>query len=171
MSLFSFLSFYLFIVYTVFYLHVCLHARRGHYRWLWATMWLLGIELRTFGRAGNALNRWAISPAQFLVSFETRFLYVSLAHSVDQAGLQLRDLPASASPVLGLKVILFLWSPHVTLRQCQRVKKSKVNNSLPMKERQDANIKNDFSWLRALPALPKVLSSIPSNYIVAHNHL
>ena len=26
-------------------------------------------------------------------------------------------------------------------------------------------------WLRALPALPKVLSSIPSNYIVAHNHL
>jgi hypothetical protein len=26
-------------------------------------------------------------------------------------------------------------------------------------------------WLRALTALPKVLSSIPSNHIVAHNHL
>ncbi|CAO2611234.1 Microfibrillar-associated protein 1 [Lemmus lemmus] len=26
-------------------------------------------------------------------------------------------------------------------------------------------------WLRALPALPKVLSSIPGNYMVAHNHL
>jgi hypothetical protein len=24
-------------------------------------MWLLGIELRTFGRAVSALNRWAIS--------------------------------------------------------------------------------------------------------------
>jgi hypothetical protein len=26
-------------------------------------------------------------------------------------------------------------------------------------------------WLRALTALPEVLSSIPSNHIVAHNHL
>jgi hypothetical protein len=26
-------------------------------------------------------------------------------------------------------------------------------------------------WLRALIALPEVLSSIPSNHIVAHNHL
>jgi len=41
----------------------------SHYRWLWATMWLLGIELRSFGRAVSALNHWAISPAlqpQFL---------------------------------------------------------------------------------------------------------
>ena len=35
---------------------------RSHYRWLWATMWLLGIELRTFGRAVSVLNCWAISP-------------------------------------------------------------------------------------------------------------
>ena len=27
------------------------------YRWLRATMWLLGIELRTLGRAASALNR------------------------------------------------------------------------------------------------------------------
>jgi hypothetical protein len=26
-------------------------------------------------------------------------------------------------------------------------------------------------WLRALTALPEVLSSIPNNYMVAHNHL
>jgi hypothetical protein len=26
-------------------------------------------------------------------------------------------------------------------------------------------------WLRAPTALPKVLSSIPSNHMVAHNHL
>jgi hypothetical protein len=38
--------------------------RRGHQIPLqWATMWLLGIELRTSGRAAGALNHWAISPA------------------------------------------------------------------------------------------------------------
>jgi hypothetical protein len=26
-------------------------------------------------------------------------------------------------------------------------------------------------WLRALTALPEVLSSIPSNHMVAHNHV
>jgi hypothetical protein len=35
----------------------------SHSRCLWATMWLLGTELRTSGRAVRALNRWAISPA------------------------------------------------------------------------------------------------------------
>jgi hypothetical protein len=34
---------------------------RSHYRWLWATMWLLGNELRTSGRA---VIHWAISPAR-----------------------------------------------------------------------------------------------------------
>ena len=36
---------------------------KSHYRWLWATLWLLGIELRTFRRAASALNHWAISSA------------------------------------------------------------------------------------------------------------
>jgi len=40
---------------------------RSHYRWLWTTMWLLGFELRTSGRAVSALNRWAISPAHVLI--------------------------------------------------------------------------------------------------------
>jgi hypothetical protein len=45
---------------------------RSHYRCLWATMWLLGIELRTSGRAVNVLNCWAITPApifNFMLSF------------------------------------------------------------------------------------------------------
>ena len=29
---------------------------RSHYRWLCATMWLLGIELGTSGRVASALN-------------------------------------------------------------------------------------------------------------------
>jgi hypothetical protein len=37
---------------------------RPHYSWLWATKWLLGIELRSSGKAVDALNLWAISPAQ-----------------------------------------------------------------------------------------------------------
>ena len=40
----------LFIMYTVFCLHVSCRPEEGtrpHYRWLWATKWLLGIELRT----------------------------------------------------------------------------------------------------------------------------
>jgi hypothetical protein len=35
----------------------------SHYRCLCATMWLLGIELKTSGGAVSALNCWAISPA------------------------------------------------------------------------------------------------------------
>ena len=104
---------------------------RSHYRWLWAT--ILGIELRTSERAVSTLNRWAISPAPslFFVLFCFYFCFwfglvwfglvwfglvwffrdrVSLCspgcpgnHSVGQAGLKLRNPPASASQVLGLK--------------------------------------------------------------------
>jgi hypothetical protein len=35
----------------------------SYYRWLWAIMWLLGIEFRTFGRTASILNCWSISPA------------------------------------------------------------------------------------------------------------
>jgi hypothetical protein len=38
---------------------------RSHYRWLWATMWLVGFELRTSGKAVSAPNLWATSPALF----------------------------------------------------------------------------------------------------------
>jgi hypothetical protein len=36
---------------------------------LWATMWLLGFELRTSGRAVSILNHWAISPASVFFFF------------------------------------------------------------------------------------------------------
>jgi hypothetical protein len=76
---------------------------------------LLGIELRTSGRAVSAFNCRAISPAPAFPDFLLLFLgffvfcfFVSLfspgcpgTHSVDQAGLELRNLPASASQVLG----------------------------------------------------------------------
>ena len=69
----------------MFCLYVCLcdplmclvpvEAKRRHliswnwnYRQLWVTMWLLGIELRTSGRAVSALNCWAISLAPALIS-------------------------------------------------------------------------------------------------------
>jgi hypothetical protein len=48
-----------------------------HYRWLWATMWLLGFELRNFRRAVSALNRWAISPAQSCDSLNAIFVYLA----------------------------------------------------------------------------------------------
>jgi hypothetical protein len=35
---------------------------------LWATMWLLGFELMTSGRAVSALNQWAISLALIFIS-------------------------------------------------------------------------------------------------------
>ena len=36
----------------------------SHYRWLWVTMWLLAIELRTSGRTVSVPNCWAISSAR-----------------------------------------------------------------------------------------------------------
>ena len=36
-------------------------AIRSHCRWLWGTMWLLGIELKTSGKAVSAFNCWPIS--------------------------------------------------------------------------------------------------------------
>jgi hypothetical protein len=67
---------YLFIIfkYTVAVFR-CTEGIRSHHGWLWATMWLLGFELRTFRRAVVALNRWAISPA--LIYFLFLKLYSS----------------------------------------------------------------------------------------------
>jgi hypothetical protein len=44
---------------------------RSHYRWLGATLCLLGVELRTSGKAVSALNRQAISLAQRGYTFIT----------------------------------------------------------------------------------------------------
>ena len=67
------LSFFPKIYYLYIYTHmhtytvaVFRHTRWGHripLQMVWVTMWLLGVELRTSGRAVSALNHWAISPA------------------------------------------------------------------------------------------------------------
>jgi hypothetical protein len=74
------------------------------------------------------------------VCFETGFL------CVDQAGLELRNPPISASRVLGL-------------RACTTMPDLAVEMAGEMAQ-----------WVRALAALLKVLSSNPSNHMVAHNH-
>ena len=67
----DFFSFFKFLKIYLFNLCVWVHCHssdtpeggiRSHYRWLWVTMWLLGMELRTSGREDSARNRWAISP-------------------------------------------------------------------------------------------------------------
>jgi hypothetical protein len=72
----KFLKKYLRIYLCIYLFNVCeytvaifRHTRRGHpihYRWLWATMWLLRIELKTSRRTVSVLNHWAISPAPIL---------------------------------------------------------------------------------------------------------
>jgi hypothetical protein len=71
-TLFFFLIIIIIFFIYLFTLCVCVYFRclqtqeeviRPHDRWLWATMWLLGIELRTSVRAVIALNHWAIFPA------------------------------------------------------------------------------------------------------------
>ena len=63
---------------------------RSHYRWLWAIMWLLGIELRTSGRAVSALNLWAISPAPKDAFFKAGLLLSNLTG--ESTGERLGDL-------------------------------------------------------------------------------
>lgn len=56
---------YLFYVYecsTCMYFYITEEGTWSYYRW--ATMWVLGIELKTSRRATSALYPWAISPAQ-----------------------------------------------------------------------------------------------------------
>jgi hypothetical protein len=95
---------------------------RPHYRWLWATMWLLGIELRISGRAVSALNHGAISPS----------------------------LGASSN---ARNICMVPWSRELSMGWGAGAKYGMA------------------PWLRALTALPEVLSSIPSNHMVSHNHL
>lgn len=55
---------------------------RSH-RLLWATTWLLGIELRTSGRMVSALSCWAISPAPKAWFLRTAIMWVPwIAHGI-----------------------------------------------------------------------------------------
>ena len=74
--------YYVYIQYSQYSACMPEEGTRSHYRWLWATMWLLGIELRTFGRAGSALNHWAISPVPYHSTIQSA-LYVLLILTVN----------------------------------------------------------------------------------------
>jgi hypothetical protein len=52
-----------------------------HYKWLWAIVWLLGIELRTFGGTVSALNHWAISssPPKTIILLEYNLYNLQIA--------------------------------------------------------------------------------------------
>ena len=60
-------------------------GNKSHYRWLWATMWMLGIELRTLRRVGSSLNHWAISLAPQHPIFEAGSLTESGDYWFSQA--------------------------------------------------------------------------------------
>jgi hypothetical protein len=83
--------------------HTPEEGTRSCYRWLWATMWLLGIELRISGGAVSAIIIIII----IIMVFWDRVSLCSPGcpgtHFVDQAGLKFRNPSASASRVLGLK--------------------------------------------------------------------
>ena len=78
---FSFFWFFFFFFKRfIYFMHecsICMYTWRpvegisSQYRWLWATTWLPGIEFKTFGRTGGALNYWTISPA-FFCFFQNR---------------------------------------------------------------------------------------------------
>ncbi|KAM7333790.1 hypothetical protein ACRRTK_007110 [Alexandromys fortis] len=70
-------------------------------------MWLLGIELRTFGRAGNALNPSAISLAPEGYFEMTCFLLPSFLPLLSESQAE----PHLSSPPL-LLLTLHLWSRH-----------------------------------------------------------
>jgi hypothetical protein len=61
--------------------------------------------------------------------------------------------------------------PMETLTSLVTLKRSALKNiySLPLIFKK--YIFRPGEWLRALIALPEILSSIPSNHMVAHNHL
>jgi hypothetical protein len=65
----SFLFIYLFIYLLYGYecsscmsTYIPVESTRSHFRWLWATMWLLGIEVKTSGRVVSALKYWDTTP-------------------------------------------------------------------------------------------------------------
>jgi hypothetical protein len=60
----------------------------------------------------------------------------------------------------------------VSSRTARAIQRNPVLEKLKPKQNKKMMLAGEMAqWLRALPALPKVLSSNPSNHMVAHNHL
>jgi hypothetical protein len=114
---------------------------RSHYGWLWATMWLLGFEFRTFGRAVSALTHWVISPVPiftfsitslqfgFQTPFQSRWtrwsLIILACPSKNMNGAKLKEYVSYSfykSNVRRLRLvtalIFVLWAYSLHLKQC-----------------------------------------------------
>jgi hypothetical protein len=89
---------------------------RSHYRWLWATMWLLEIELKTSGRTLSAPNPWAISPAPICdIFFNYSFIYLlcvcpGVGHVCHSGYVKVRGQLPEIDPCF------LLWIPRTELR-------------------------------------------------------
>jgi hypothetical protein len=64
-----------------------------------------------------------------------------------------------------------IWSIHQDLVSKADKQNNNNKNYLLDMERHKLRAGEMAQWLRALTALAEVLSSIPSNHMVAHNHL
>jgi hypothetical protein len=134
-------------------------AFRSYYRWLWATMWLLGLELRISGRTVSAFNHWAISLALgiFLISDWCRKTQVLVGGSMlgsvvlgcirKQAEQVLRNKSVSSTPhVASASVPAFRTLPCLEFltsfnnEQCCR-SANRINSFLP-----NLLFGNDVSW-------------------------
>jgi hypothetical protein len=93
---------------------------RSHYRWLWATMWMLGIELQTSGRAASALNHWDISPAPWLNIFFLKIhLFIICKYTVAVFRQSRRGSQILLWMVVSHHVVAGIWTPN--LRKSSRV--------------------------------------------------
>ena len=156
---------------------------------MWATMWLLGIELRTSRGAVSALNHWAIPPALdlpfFKVSFPLSFFisfFLWICMWVHCSCLQTHQKRAWDPITDGCEPSCGCWELNSGPLEEQSVLLTTEPSLQPpayLFLRQDTvYIKNKCwgagdmaQWLRTLTAPPEVLSSILSNHMVAHNHL
>lgn len=113
--------------YMFMHTHACFvpqEARRGHwipwnqsYGWLWACIWMLGIEPRCASQAISALSHCAISPIlfkgnkPFTKRFEFHFVFETRSHHVvclslnsmrstclDLLGAGIKDMPYLVGP-------------------------------------------------------------------------
>ena len=78
----------------------------SHYRWLWATMWLLGTELRISEGTISGLNCWAISPAPEYINLKER---EKLAEILLSLGLLVCGTMPRSIQGWWLNLELFLW--------------------------------------------------------------
>lgn len=101
------------------YLLVHLSARRGHQipSWLWATMWLMGIEFTASGRAEPSLQPitdifWFWKMLWFIFfSFSSLFIIVPSIHLLKWRGalLEVTSLQLSTCHPLEVRFMLCVW--------------------------------------------------------------